>query len=158
MEDKYKQVTDIINELAEQNPFITKAQIAKAKSMYNGDTRSIDVIRAELEAYSNEIMAQGLKAKEDQKLEVIWTFDEKERYSYKLVVKEQGKSIEDSTHALYVGEKLQLEAIHYTYINGEIHDEYESDVSNDMKTIWTVYDNIIGTEICEICGNLYLRF
>ena len=69
MEDKYKQVTDIINELAEQNPFITKEQIAKAKSMYNGDTRSIDVIRAELEAYSNEIMAQGLKAKEDRKLE-----------------------------------------------------------------------------------------
>lgn len=69
MEDKYKQVTDIINELAEQNPFITKEQIAKAKSMYNGDTRSIDVIRAELEAYSNEIMAQGLKAKENQKLE-----------------------------------------------------------------------------------------
>ena len=69
MEDKYKQVTNILNELADQNPFITQAQMAKAKSMYNGDTRSIDVIRAQLEAYSNEKMAQGLKAKEEQKLE-----------------------------------------------------------------------------------------
>lgn len=68
MEEQYKQVTNIINELAASNPYITREQVAKAKSMYNGDTRSIDIIRRELEAYSNEILAQGLKAEQDKKL------------------------------------------------------------------------------------------
>lgn len=68
MEEQYKQVTNIINALAASNPYITREQVAKAKSMYNGDTRSIDVIQAELEAYSNEILAQGLKAEQDKKL------------------------------------------------------------------------------------------
>lgn len=68
MEEQYRQVTSIINQLAASNPYITKEQVAKAKSMYNGDNRPIDVIRAELEAYSKEIMAQGLKAEDDKKL------------------------------------------------------------------------------------------
>ena len=68
MEEQYKKITEIIHDLAAKNPFITKEQIAKAKSMYNGDTRSIDVIRRELEAYSEQIRAQGLKAEADKKL------------------------------------------------------------------------------------------
>lgn len=68
MEEQYKQVTSIIHDLAAENPYITKEQIAKAKSMYNGDTRPIDVIRRELEAYSNEIMERALKAEQDKKL------------------------------------------------------------------------------------------
>ena len=55
MEEQYKKVTEIINEIAAANPFITSDKIAKAKSMYNGDMRDISVIRAELEAYSKEI-------------------------------------------------------------------------------------------------------
>ena len=68
MEEQYRQVTNIINDLAAQNPYITKEQIAKAKSMYNGDTRPIDVIRRELEAYSDEILEQGLKTEQEKKL------------------------------------------------------------------------------------------
>lgn len=66
MEEKYKQVTDIIEGLAAANPYITKEQIAKAKSMYNGDTRPIEIIRAELEAYSESIMEQGKKTEADR--------------------------------------------------------------------------------------------
>lgn len=68
MEEQYKQVTSIIHDLAAENPYITKEQIAKAKSMYNGDTRPIEVIRRELEAYSNEILDRALKAEQDKKL------------------------------------------------------------------------------------------
>lgn len=66
MEEKYKQVTDIINRLAAANPYITKEQIAKAKSLYNGDVRPIEKIEEELEAFSEQIAAQG-KAKEVDK-------------------------------------------------------------------------------------------
>lgn len=66
MEEQLKQVTNIISKLAAQNPYITKEQIAKAKSMYNGDMRPIDEIRAELEAYSEEIMMQGQKREADK--------------------------------------------------------------------------------------------
>ena len=62
MEEKYKQVTEIIMSLAKGNPYITTSQIARAKSMYNGDTRPLEVIQKELEAYSEQIMAQAKKA------------------------------------------------------------------------------------------------
>lgn len=63
MEEQYKKVTEIINELAAANPFITSDKIAKAKSMYNGDMRDISIIRAELEAYSAEIAQRAKEAK-----------------------------------------------------------------------------------------------
>lgn len=63
MEEQYRKVTVIINELAAANPFITSDKIAKAKSMYNGDMRDISVIRAELEAYSAEIAERAKAAK-----------------------------------------------------------------------------------------------
>ena len=47
MEEQYKKVTAIITRLAAENPHITKEQIAKAKSMYNGDTRPIEEIESE---------------------------------------------------------------------------------------------------------------
>lgn len=59
MEEQYKKVTAIITRLASENPHITKEQIAKAKSMYNGDTRPIDEIEAELVAYSENIAASA---------------------------------------------------------------------------------------------------
>ena len=68
MEKQFQQVTNIINELAASNPYITKEQIAKARSMYNGDMRPLDEIRAELEAYSEEIMAQGIKREKGKEL------------------------------------------------------------------------------------------
>lgn len=63
MEEQYKKVTEIINELAAANPYITSDKIAKAKSMYNGDMRDISIIRAELEAYSAEIAQRAQEAK-----------------------------------------------------------------------------------------------
>lgn len=69
MEDQFQQITNIIYELAASNPYITKEQIAKARTMYNGDMRSIEEIRAELEAYSEQIRAQGLKSEKGRKLE-----------------------------------------------------------------------------------------
>lgn len=68
MEEQFQQVTNIINELAASNPYITKEQIAKARSMYNGDMRPIDQIRAELEAYSEEILANGIKREKGKEL------------------------------------------------------------------------------------------
>lgn len=68
MEKQFQQVTNIINELAASNPYITKEQVAKARSMYNGDMRPIDEIRAELEAYSEEILANGLKREKGNEL------------------------------------------------------------------------------------------
>ena len=68
MEEQFQQVTNIINELAASNPYITREQIAKARSMYNGDMRPIDEIRAELEAYSEEILANGLKREKGKEL------------------------------------------------------------------------------------------
>ena len=68
MEEQFQQVTNIINELAASNPYITKEQVAKARSMYNGDMRPIDEIRAELEAYSEEILANGLKREKGKEL------------------------------------------------------------------------------------------
>lgn len=75
MEEQYKKVTEIINELAAANPFITSDKIAKAKSMYNGDMRDISVIRAELEAYSAEIAerAKAVKGMEPPVKEEIKT-------------------------------------------------------------------------------------
>lgn len=55
MDTKYNQITDIITRLAAENPYITKDQIARAKSMYNGDARPIEEIEAELTAYSTQI-------------------------------------------------------------------------------------------------------
>lgn len=66
MEEKYKQVTEIIADLVSTNPYITKEQVAKAKSMYNGDERPIEVIQAELEAYSDQIVEQGKKREEEK--------------------------------------------------------------------------------------------
>ncbi len=63
MEEQYKKVTEIINEIAAANPFITSDKIAKAKSMYNGDMRDISIIRAELEAYSKEIEERAKASK-----------------------------------------------------------------------------------------------
>ena len=68
MEEQYKQITAIITRLAAENPYITKEQIAKAKSMYNGDQRPIEEIQRELVEYSEQILAQGRKAEEDKKL------------------------------------------------------------------------------------------
>ncbi len=61
MEEQYKKVTAIITRLAAENPHITKEQIAKAKSMYNGDTRPIEEIESELIAYSQNIAANAKK-------------------------------------------------------------------------------------------------
>lgn len=61
MEEQYKKVTAIITRLAAENPHITKEQIAKAKSMYNGDTRPIEEIESELIAYSQNIAAKAGK-------------------------------------------------------------------------------------------------
>lgn len=55
MDTKYNQITNIITRLAAENPYITKDQIARAKSMYNGDARPIEEIEAELTAYSTQI-------------------------------------------------------------------------------------------------------
>ena len=62
MEEQYKKVTAIITRLAAENPHITKEQIAKAKSMYNGDTRPIEEIESELIAYSQNIAANASKS------------------------------------------------------------------------------------------------
>lgn len=63
MEEKFIEITNTINELAAKNPYITKEHISKARSMYNGDDRPLEVIKAELEALSMQI-AEREKNKE----------------------------------------------------------------------------------------------
>ena len=55
MEQRHKEINDLITKIAIGNPAITKEQIARARAMYNGDNRPIEEIAAELEAYSKEI-------------------------------------------------------------------------------------------------------
>lgn len=91
MEEQFQQVTNIINELAASNPYITKEQIAKARSMYNGDMRPLDEIRAELEAYSEEIMAQGIKREKGKELAAKRVEREEPKESEPGVEKEEEK-------------------------------------------------------------------
>ena len=91
MEEQFQQVTNIINELAASNPYITKEQIAKARSMYNGDMRPLDEIRAELEAYSEEIMAQGIKREKGKELAAKKFEREEPKESEPTVEKEEEK-------------------------------------------------------------------
>ena len=91
MEEQFQQVTNIINELAASNPYITKEQIAKARSMYNGDMRPLDEIRAELEAYSEEIMAQGIKREKGKELAAKKAEREEPKESEPTVEKEEEK-------------------------------------------------------------------
>ena len=91
MEEQFQQVTNIINELAASNPYITKDQIAKARSMYNGDMRPLDEIRAELEAYSEAIMAQGLKREKGKELAAKKVEREEPKESEPAVEKEEEK-------------------------------------------------------------------
>ena len=91
MEEQFQQVTNIINELAASNPYITKEQIAKARSMYNGDMRPLDEIRAELEAYSEEIMAQGIKREKGKELAAKKVEREEPKESEPAVEKEEEK-------------------------------------------------------------------
>ena len=91
MEEQFPQVTNIINELAASNPYITKEQIAKARSMYNGDMRPLDEIRAELEAYSEEIMAQGLKREKGKEIAAKKVEREEPKESEPAVEKEEEK-------------------------------------------------------------------
>lgn len=71
MEEKYRGITDIISRLAAENPYITRDQIARAKSMYNGDDRPIEEIKAELEAYSAEIAERGRQSGADKAIQPV---------------------------------------------------------------------------------------
>ena len=70
MDTKYNQITNIITRLAAENPYITKDQIARAKSMYNGDARPIEEIEAELTAYSTQI-AEAARQSVIEKPEIL---------------------------------------------------------------------------------------
>lgn len=55
MDDKFKQINDLITQIASGNPNINTDQIRRARVMYTGDTRPIEEIEAELLAYLKEI-------------------------------------------------------------------------------------------------------
>ncbi len=59
MDNRYEELTELINKIAAKNPYITKDKISKAKAMYLGDQRPLSDIEAELEEYSAEIYEQN---------------------------------------------------------------------------------------------------
>lgn len=55
VEEKYYNISSIIEEIASKNPSITPQKVALLKRYYRGDTRSIETIALELQAYSTEL-------------------------------------------------------------------------------------------------------
>ncbi len=57
MEQRYKEINNLITKMALGNPNITTTQIARARAIYTTDNRPLEEIERDLQAYSDEINA-----------------------------------------------------------------------------------------------------
>ena len=75
MEERHKQINELITKIALGNPNIRQEQITRARTMYSGDTRPLEEIERELLEYSAYISSNKkttvLAPKEDKQVEEL---------------------------------------------------------------------------------------